>query len=130
MYTHKAVCEFLDRNDLLSVIRAHEAQDQGFRMYKANPKTGFPALITLFSAPNYLDLYNNKGAVMKYADGSMNIKKFSHSKHPYVPVTCGGATLLRPLSASGGAPAERAVLCTTGTGSPTSWMCSRGRCRL
>ena len=83
VYTHRAVCEFLDRNNLLSVIRAHEAQDQGFRMYANNPSTGFPALITLFSAPNYLDLYGNKGAVMKYADGAMNIKKFSHSKHPY-----------------------------------------------
>lgn len=27
-YSYKAVCDFLDRNNLLSVIRAHEAQDQ------------------------------------------------------------------------------------------------------
>ena len=60
VYTHKAVCEFLDRNNLLSVIRAHEAQDQGYRMYKQNPKTNFPSVITIFSAPNYLDVYNNK----------------------------------------------------------------------
>eukprot|EP00051_Salpingoeca_urceolata_P018797 m.267317 g.267317 ORF g.267317 m.267317 type:complete len:189 (+) comp19283_c0_seq21:1035-1601(+) len=52
-------------------------------MYKPNPKTGFPSVITLFSAPNYLDVYGNKGAVMIYADNSMNIKKFSHSPHPY-----------------------------------------------
>jgi serine/threonine-protein phosphatase 2B catalytic subunit len=30
----QAVCEFLDRNKFLSVIRAHEAQDAGYRMYK------------------------------------------------------------------------------------------------
>lgn len=83
VYTHKAVCEFLDRNQLLSVIRAHEAQDQGYRMYKQNPKTNFPSVITLFSAPNYLDVYQNKAAVMIYSDNSMNIKKFSHSNHPY-----------------------------------------------
>ena len=56
----QAVCNFLDRNKLLSVIRAHEAQDAGYRMYKANPSTGFPSVITIFSAPNYLDVYNNK----------------------------------------------------------------------
>jgi len=83
VFTHKAACEFLDKNNLLSVIRAHEAQDQGYRMYKANPKTGFPSVITLFSAPNYLDVYGNKAAVMIYSDNSMNIKKFSHSAHPY-----------------------------------------------
>jgi len=83
VFTHKAACEFLDKNELLSIIRAHEAQDQGYRMYKANPKTGFPSVITLFSAPNYLDVYMNKAAVMIYADNSMNIKKFSHTPHPY-----------------------------------------------
>ena len=30
-------------------------------MYKKSQATGFPVLITLFSAPNYLDVYNNKG---------------------------------------------------------------------
>jgi diadenosine tetraphosphatase ApaH/serine/threonine PP2A family protein phosphatase len=56
-FTLQAVCEFLDRNNLLSVIRAHEVQDQGYRMYKQNPKTNFPTVITLFSAPNYCDVY-------------------------------------------------------------------------
>ena len=53
-YTYTAVNEFLIRNQLLSVIRAHEAQDVGYRMYKKSPETGFPSLITIFSAPNYL----------------------------------------------------------------------------
>jgi len=30
-------------------------------MYKKSSVTGFPSLITIFSAPNYLDVYNNKG---------------------------------------------------------------------
>eukprot|EP00053_Salpingoeca_punica_P017394 m.167545 g.167545 ORF g.167545 m.167545 type:complete len:478 (+) comp17195_c0_seq3:255-1688(+) len=83
VYTHKAACNFLDKNSLLSVIRAHEAQDVGYRMYKPNPKTGFPSVITIFSAPNYLDVYGNKGAVMIYEDNNMNIKKFGCSPHPY-----------------------------------------------
>jgi len=30
-------------------------------MYRKNEVSGFPAVITMFSAPNYLDVYNNKG---------------------------------------------------------------------
>ncbi|PIO37320.1 hypothetical protein AB205_0052030, partial [Aquarana catesbeiana] len=59
-YSYPAVCEFLQNNNLLSVIRAHEAQDAGYRMYRKSQTTGFPSLITIFSAPNYLDVYNNK----------------------------------------------------------------------
>uniref|UniRef100_A0A3B5BCJ7 Serine/threonine-protein phosphatase n=1 Tax=Stegastes partitus TaxID=144197 RepID=A0A3B5BCJ7_9TELE len=60
-YSYPAVCEFLQSNNLLSIIRAHEAQDAGYRMYRKSQTTGFPSLITIFSAPNYLDVYNNKG---------------------------------------------------------------------
>ncbi|XP_064441477.1 serine/threonine-protein phosphatase 2B catalytic subunit gamma isoform isoform X2 [Mirounga angustirostris] len=59
-YSYPAVCEFLQNNNLLSIIRAHEAQDAGYRMYRKSQTTGFPSLITIFSAPNYLDVYNNK----------------------------------------------------------------------
>ncbi|PWA23484.1 hypothetical protein CCH79_00005809, partial [Gambusia affinis] len=59
-YSYPAVCEFLQTNNLLSIIRAHEAQDAGYRMYRKSQTTGFPSLITIFSAPNYLDVYNNK----------------------------------------------------------------------
>ncbi|XP_068931803.1 serine/threonine-protein phosphatase 2B catalytic subunit gamma isoform isoform X6 [Petaurus breviceps papuanus] len=60
-YSYPAVCAFLQSNSLLSIIRAHEAQDSGYRMYRKSQTTGFPSLITIFSAPNYLDVYNNKG---------------------------------------------------------------------
>ncbi|XP_036055400.1 serine/threonine-protein phosphatase 2B catalytic subunit gamma isoform isoform X3 [Onychomys torridus] len=59
-FSYPAVCEFLQNNSLLSIIRAHEAQDAGYRMYRKSQSTGFPSLITIFSAPNYLDVYNNK----------------------------------------------------------------------
>jgi len=32
-------------------------------MYRKSQTTGFPSLITIFSAPNYLDVYNNKVSV-------------------------------------------------------------------
>ncbi|KTG40074.1 hypothetical protein cypCar_00044389, partial [Cyprinus carpio] len=82
-YSYPAVCEFLQTNNLLSVIRAHEAQDAGYRMYRKSQTTGFPSLITIFSAPNYLDVYNNKAAVLKYENNVMNIRQFNCSPHPY-----------------------------------------------
>ncbi|CBY12953.1 unnamed protein product [Oikopleura dioica] len=82
-YSFAAVCEFLHQNNLLSMIRAHEAQDQGYKMYRRNSATGFPSLITIFSAPNYLDVYNNKAAILKYEDNVMNIRQFNCSPHPY-----------------------------------------------
>ena len=60
-HSYNACCEFLQRNSLLSIIRAHEAQDAGYKMYRKSQTTGFPSLITIFSAPNYLDVYGNKG---------------------------------------------------------------------
>ncbi|RKP02427.1 hypothetical protein CXG81DRAFT_7391, partial [Caulochytrium protostelioides] len=82
-FSYHATCAFLERNNLLSVIRAHEAQDAGYRMYRKTRTTGFPSVITIFSAPNYLDVYNNKAAVLKYENNVMNIRQFNCSPHPY-----------------------------------------------
>ncbi|KAI9444073.1 calcineurin [Lactarius indigo] len=76
-YTYKAACEFLERNRLLSIIRAHEAQDAGYRMYRKSRKTGFPSVMTLFSAPNYLD------AMVKYESNMFSIRQFNNMPHPY-----------------------------------------------
>ncbi|EGC39298.1 hypothetical protein DICPUDRAFT_147939 [Dictyostelium purpureum] len=83
LYSYRAVCSFLQKNKLLSVIRAHEAQNAGYKMHLQNDATGFPSVITLFSAPNYLDAYNNKGAVLRYENNVMNIRQFTCSPHPY-----------------------------------------------
>lgn len=82
-FTYSAVYNFLEKNHLLSVIRAHEAQDSGYRMYRKMSTTGFPSVITIFSAPNYLDLYNNKAAVLKYENNVLNIRQFNHTPHPF-----------------------------------------------
>lgn len=82
-YSYAACCHFLQENNLLSIIRAHEAQDAGYRMYRKSQTTGFPSLITIFSAPNYLDVYNNKAAILKYENNVMNIRQFNCSPHPY-----------------------------------------------
>lgn len=82
-FTYQAACQFLERNNLLSIIRAHEAQDAGYRMYRKTKTTGFPSVMTIFSAPNYLDVYNNKAAVLKYESNVMNIRQFNSTPHPY-----------------------------------------------
>merc|ERR1719203_568646 len=48
-----------------------------------NPSTGFPSVITIFSAPNYCDVYNNKGAILKFDNSTLNILQFNCSPHPY-----------------------------------------------
>lgn len=82
-FTYKASCQFLEHTGLLSIVRAHEAQDAGYRMYKRTKTMGFPSLLTMFSAPNYLDNYNNKAAVLKYENNVMNIRQFNSMPHPY-----------------------------------------------
>ena len=51
-------------------------------MYKWG-KDSFPNLITIFSAPNYCDSYNNKGAVIKLTNDALNITQITFSEHPY-----------------------------------------------
>ncbi|TFK34693.1 Metallo-dependent phosphatase-like protein [Crucibulum laeve] len=82
-FTYDAVCQFLERNNLLSVIRGHEAQDAGYTMHRKSPKKNFPSVITIFSAPNYLDVYHNRGAVLKYANKNITIRQYNSSSHPY-----------------------------------------------
>ncbi|TFK50532.1 Metallo-dependent phosphatase [Heliocybe sulcata] len=94
-FTYAAVCSFLERNQLLGVIRGHEAQDEGrvhsfcrgntltYRMYRKTPAKKFTSVITIFSAPNYLDVYHNRGAVLKYANKNITIRQFNWTSHPY-----------------------------------------------
>lgn len=43
-----------------------------------------PTVITVFSAPNYCDFYNNKGAIIKFQKGVLNIQQFYYNPHPYL----------------------------------------------
>ncbi|TRM56652.1 Metallo-dependent phosphatase-like protein [Schizophyllum amplum] len=82
-FTYEAACAFLERNGLLGIIRGHEAQDAGYTMHKKTPTKRFPSVITIFSAPNYLDVYHNRGAVIKYANRGITIRQYNSSPHPY-----------------------------------------------
>ena len=75
---------FLKKNKLLTIIRAHEAQLEGYKMHIWNGPKEFPTVITIFSAPNYCDVYNNKGAIIKFDDSNLNIQQFNYTEHPYL----------------------------------------------
>lgn len=82
-YTYKGICLFLEKNDLLCIVRGHEVQQDGYHLYREY-KT-FPSIISVFSAPNYAGAYQNKGAYLTYEeDGQINIHRFKHKKHPFV----------------------------------------------
>ena len=51
---------------MISMIRAHEVELDGYKMHYCNGLNEFPIVITLFSAPNYCDVYNNKAAIIKF----------------------------------------------------------------
>ena len=52
-------------------------------MYRKTPKKKFPSVITIFSAPNYCDVYRNRAAVLKYVNKNITIRQFNASVHPY-----------------------------------------------
>jgi len=83
-FGNDAVTKFLTRNNLLCLIRAHEAQIEGFKMHTWTKKADFPAVITVFSAPNYCDVYNNKGAIITFENSTLNIQQFNYTPHPYI----------------------------------------------
>jgi serine/threonine-protein phosphatase 2B catalytic subunit len=83
-YSVTAANEFLKENRLLCIVRAHEAQIDGYKMHKWNGNSEFPVVITVFSAPNYCDVYNNKGAFLRLSNNGLNIQQYNYTMHPYI----------------------------------------------
>jgi len=74
---------FCEKNNLQCVVRSHEVKADGYRW-------DHPQVLSVFSAPNYLDTGNNKGAFLKLtraADGSVAFEPVCYTAvpHPDVP---------------------------------------------
>jgi len=74
-YGRDAVKAFLQRNNLLVVIRAHEVCFDGYKFLFPNKKTQMPRVITVFSAPDYCDVYKNKASYLILKDEVLNIRQ-------------------------------------------------------
>ena len=83
MFGRKPVKKLLEKNDLMSVVRAHQVQVDGYKMHRWDGDASFPYVITIFSAPNYCDYYSNKAAVLILKDDRISIKQYDQSDHPY-----------------------------------------------
>jgi serine/threonine-protein phosphatase 5 len=73
---------FLDANNLRLLIRSHEVKDNGYEIHADTDGR----LITVFSAPNYVDQMGNKGAyvVLTGPDCDAACHSFAHVPHPDV----------------------------------------------
>lgn len=83
LFGKKPTKKLLDNHNLMSVVRAHQVQIDGYKMHRWDGEASFPYVITLFSAPNYCDYYSNKAAVLILKEGGISIKQFDQSDHPY-----------------------------------------------
>ena len=81
-FTYFAACAFLERNKLLSVVRAGQPLEDGFKMLTVREATGFPTVISIYSAPNALGVAHNKGAILHYDKSELNIRQFTESPAP------------------------------------------------
>lgn len=75
---------FVSANNLLCIVRGHEVQEAGFKLYRPHPNHLFPCMISVFSAPNYCSSFDNKGAVLVVSGETINFKQFDPSPHPCV----------------------------------------------
>lgn len=84
-FSYYACRDFLLKNNLLSIIRGHEVQKNGVRFFRKSSRTKFPVLISLFSAPNYCDTYNNVAAILKLDDNQqLSVIHIEAHSHPFV----------------------------------------------
>lgn len=82
-FGRKPTKKFLDNNQLMSIVRGHQVQVEGYKMHKWDGPQSFPYVITIFSAPNYCGYYDNKASVMIIQGGSLSLKQYEETEPPY-----------------------------------------------
>ena len=77
--------EFLEREGLKAIVRAHECKFEGYELHRWNGEDKPPPVITVFSAPNYT-ASNNEGGVFVTGgeDGDFFVSYEETEKKPYV----------------------------------------------
>ncbi|OMH82546.1 Serine/threonine-protein phosphatase 2B catalytic subunit [Zancudomyces culisetae] len=75
-YSHYAAFNFLKKNKLKFMVRGHQILKTGYKLHRKT-KEGHHSIISLFSAPNFLDVFGNEGAFLFYKDNEVNLKTFT-----------------------------------------------------
>jgi serine/threonine-protein phosphatase 2B catalytic subunit len=97
LYGLKAIQNMFDGTSLLSLIRGHEPQINGFKMFNWCGEKAFPPLISLFSSPNYCGI-PNKGAIIKIAQKKFQVHQFNACPKPFMlPNAMDGITWAMPF---------------------------------
>jgi len=101
IYGLAGVRKFLDRNNLVMLIRAHEVQKFGYTEHRFKDQSlEYPPVISLFSAPNYCDMYENRAAVMLISNEGYDFIQSAEVPHPYdLPDWCDVFTWSLPFVA-------------------------------
>ncbi|EKE40708.1 hypothetical protein ENUP19_0273G0018 [Entamoeba nuttalli] len=83
-YGFQGVDEFLKKNEITSIIRAHEVQKEGCNLHYFNrDDITHPLVMTLFTSPNYCDVYDNDGAVLVLLDNELSFLSYNAVPHPF-----------------------------------------------
>lgn len=62
IFSEKVVEDFLEKHDLDLIVRGHQVQEDGYEFFAGQK------LVTIFSAPNYCNEFDNDGAMLKISD--------------------------------------------------------------
>ena len=79
LFGEDITARFCAKNNIERVIRSHQVVDLGVTT------THGGKLITVFSAPNYVDRGQNLGGVVVFEKDHMRFVQFKHSSHPDLP---------------------------------------------
>lgn len=98
MFGKKPLNALLQRENLWSVVRAHQVKKKGYQFHTWNGDEEFPPCVTVFSAPNYCDMKND-AAVMISEGEEVDLKTFQAKKNiPYIlPDDANGFAFFSPF---------------------------------
>jgi len=80
-----AAKKFVEENNIKAIIRAHEVKRFGYEehFFRDNGLE-VPPVITVFSAPNYCDMYENRAAFIEMGvRGECRFRQITWTSHPY-----------------------------------------------
>jgi len=84
IFGYRAIVDFLTTNNLVSLIRAHEVQMDGyFEHFFLRSDRQQPLVITVFSAANYCDIYGNSASFMVFDRDGYGYQTAQSVEHPF-----------------------------------------------